>query len=163
LASEEGTTIGKTLTLLIIFLVVVVAIVVIFAYFNGVFKFVSPSGGSMFASGVFAIVNGSENSGNLIIQVEDTSHVSITDVVLACPATQFASSDCGGLKIDLNGSPLSVQNPLRYGQTGSNSGLVDSPPGTTFTPGTAVDVTVTATFSDGSIVSTALILPAQFG
>lgn len=148
---------------MIIFVIVVIAVVVIFGYFNGLFKFVSPVEGSVMASGVFALPGGGGSTGNLIVQVRDTGHVSITGVAVACPTTQFASSDCGGLQINVNGSELSARNALSYGQTGSGSGSVQSAPGTTFTPGAAVTVTVTVSFSDGSTIPEALILPAQAG
>jgi len=163
LATQEGTSIGRTMTILIIFVIVVVVVVVIFAYFNGLFKFVNPGGGSMAASGYFALTGGGGTSGVVAIQVMDTSHVSITGVTFACSSAQFTNSTCSGLQIDLSGTLVSSKNPLNFDQTGSGSQLVQAATGTAFTPGTVYTVTVTSTFSDGSTLSETLSLPAQVG
>jgi hypothetical protein len=161
LAAQTGKNIGRTLTLLVLFVVTIVVVLVIFAYFDGLFKFVSAGAPSMTTFGYLALPGGAGSTGDLAVQVTDTSHVAITAVTFACPTTQFESSDCGGLQINLNGSELSTQNELKYGQTASGSGPVQSAPGTSFTPGVAVTVTVTATFSNGNTLSETLILPAQ--
>ena len=163
MAIEERTNVRSTLTLLLIFVITVVAIVIIFAYFNGLFKFVGTGGDTMTASGYFALPGGAGNTGDIVLQVTDTSQASITGITFACPAAQFASSSCGGLVVNISGAEVSSQNPLSHGRTGTGSQTVQSAEGSAFSPGTIYSVTVTSTFSDGDSVSQTLSLPAQVG
>jgi hypothetical protein len=155
--------VGRSITLLLIFVVTVVAVVVIFAYFSGVLHLGSVAGGTMTASGAFALSGTGANAGNLVVQVTDTGQLTITGVTLSCPVSKFASADCAGLQVTYDGFVVSASNPLGKGQTGSGSGPVSGASGTVFTPGMIISVTVTATFSDGSTLSQALALPAQAG
>jgi hypothetical protein len=163
LETQEGTTIGKTLTLLLIFVVTIVAVIVVFAYFNGLFGLVSPKTDSMGASGVFGIAGGSGNSGTLVVLVQNTGQASITGVAFACPASQFSSTNCGGMIASLNGIPITTNSPLTHGMTASGSSIVQPGSTNTFIPGTIYKVTVTATFADGGTISQILSLPAQAG
>ena len=117
----------------------------------------------MTASGAFALSGTGGNTGELVVQVTDTGHASIIGVSVACPTTEFASSDCAGLQVNANGFVVSASNPLNKGQTASGSGPLSSAPGTTFTAGTVVTVTATVIFSDGSTVSQVLTIPSQAG
>ncbi|MDA4113603.1 MAG: hypothetical protein OK474_06130 [Thaumarchaeota archaeon] len=161
MATREGTRIGGTLTLLLAFVITIVVIVVIFAYFDGVFKFVSGGTATMAVSGAFALSGNQGNTGNVVMVIRDTSQASIVGVSLSCPSSQFASAGCGKLVLTQNGSPVSSVHPLTTGQTGTGSATLESAPGTSFSQGTVYTITVIATFSDGTTLSQALVLPAQ--
>ena len=158
MATRDGTKIGGTLTLLLVFVITIVVIVAIFAYFSGVFKFVSGGTPTMTVSGALAVSSTSAYSGNLVILVRDTSTRSIVGVTLNCPSSQFVSTGCDNLVLYQNGSSISVQRPLTYDQTGSGSVTVQAAPGTSFSDTTFYMITVTASFSDGSTVSKVLSL-----
>jgi hypothetical protein len=161
LATREGTKIGGTLTLLLVFVITIVVIVVIFAYFDGLFKFVSGGTATMAVSGAFALTGNQGNTGNVVILIRDTSQSSIVGVTLSCPSSQFASTGCGSIVLTQNGSPVSSAHPLTMGQSGTGSAALEAAPGTAFMKGTIYTVTVIATFSDGTKLSDALVLPAN--
>ena len=161
MATREGTKIGSTITLLLVFVIVIVVIVVIFAYFNGLFKFVSSGTATMTVSGVFALTGTGGNTGDVVIIVQDTSHDSIVGVSLSCPSSEFASTGCGSLVLSQNGALVSTEHPLTYNETGTGSEALQAASGTSFSRATIYTITVNVTFADGSMVSEALILPAQ--
>jgi hypothetical protein len=162
LATEQGTSIGRTVTLLMIFAITVIAIVVIFAYFNGLFKFVSEGGtGSVTVSGIFALSGGGGSSGSLVIQVTDTGNEPVVGIALSCPTSQFATQNCGGLQMNYKASPVSSANPVSKGDFASGTQEVHSASGNSFTAGTDYQITVNVTFADGSTVSQIASVPAQ--
>jgi hypothetical protein len=146
---------------LLVFVITIVIIVVIFAYFEGLFKFVSGGTATMTVSGVFALSGNQGNTGNVVIVVRDTSQESIVGVSLSCPSSQFASTGCGIIVLSQNGVSISAEHPLSYDQTGMGSAALRSASGALFSAGTAYTITVNATFSDGHMLSEDLILPAQ--
>ncbi len=149
--------------MLVIFVITIVAVIVIFVYFTGYLKLGPPTGGTMTTSGVLALTSSLGNAATLVVQVRDTGSSAITGITLACPASEFASSTCGGLVLEGNGVPISAQAPLPEGDTGSGSITVDAAPGTYFTYANIYNLSVTATFSDGSSQTQTLQLPAQAG
>ena len=161
MATREGTRIGGTITLLLVFVITIVVIVVIFAYFDGLFKVFSGGNPTMAASGVFVLTGTRGNTGSVEVLVRDTSQDSIVGASLNCPSSQFASTGCGTIVLQLNGSPISAQHPLTNGQTGTGTAAVQPAPGTTFMEGVVYTITVSATFSNGGTVSQVLILPAD--
>jgi len=161
LATEQGTSIGRTITLLMIFAITIVAIIIIFAYFNGLFKFVTEGAGSASVTGVFALSGAGSTSGNLILQVTDTSGLPITGIQVTCPTAQFATGICAGLQMNYQASPVSSANPLSKGDFASGSQDVQSAPGTNFTAGTIYTITVTFTFGDGTMQSQTVSVAAQ--
>jgi len=158
LATREGTKIGGTLTLLLVFVITIVVIVVIFAYFEGLIQFVSGGTSTMAVSGVFVLSADGSNTGNVTIIVTDTSHNSLIGVSLSCLSSEFASGVCGTVVLTRDGSTVSGQSPLTYDETGTGSAMLTSPPGTAFADGVLYTITVKATFSDGSTVSQSLVM-----
>jgi hypothetical protein len=161
LATEQGTSIGKTVTLLMIFAITVVAIVIIFALFNGLFKFVDAGTGSASISGVFALGSAGSTSGTLAFQVTDTSTNPIVGITLSCPVAQFASASCGGLQMNYNTTLVSSTNPLPKGGIATGTDKVQSAYGTSFSAGTIYPITVNITFADGSTLSKTTSVAAQ--
>jgi hypothetical protein len=161
LATEQGTSIGRTVTLLMIFAITVIAIVVIFAYFNGLFKFVSEGTGSVSVSGIFALSGAGSTSGSLVMQVTDTGYDPVVGITLSCPTSQFATQNCGALQMNYHASSVSATNPLAKGELASGTQEVRSASGNSFTAGTDYMITVIVTFSDGTTVSQVASVPAQ--
>lgn len=161
MATEQGTSIGKTVTLLMIFAITVVAIIVIFAYFNGIFKFVDAGTGAASVTGFFALGGAGGTSGTLIFQVTDTGADPVVGITLSCPIAQFASSSCGGLQMNYNTTLVSSTNPLSKGEIATGTDSVQSASGTSFSAGTVYLITANITFADGSTLSKTASVAAQ--
>ncbi|MGA2665652.1 MAG: hypothetical protein ABSF83_11985 [Nitrososphaerales archaeon] len=152
---------GRTLSLLFIFVVTIVAIVVIFAYFTGVFQFISSPKDSVQVSGVFALSNGGQSSGQLALEVKNTGHNDLVGVAIICPSSQFMGSSCSGMQFLYDGLALSSNNPVPIGQSVGGTGQLNCAQGVDFVPGMIYLLTVKSTFSDGTNSSQTFSLAAQ--
>lgn len=156
----EKREVGRTLTLLLIFLVTVIAIVVIFGYFTNFLHFGTPTK-DVQISAVISIQGGGGSYATLAFSITNLSSTDLTGVTFSCPPGQFSSATCNSLSVDVNGLPVSSQNPVLNKQTASGAGTVTAAAGVTFNPGQAYTVKVNLSFADGTTLTVSELLPAQ--
>lgn len=143
------------------FVVVVVAVLVIFAYFGGLFGLVGGPQKNVDISGVLSANNGGGPTATIAFDVVNLSSTPMVNASLNCEASQFAVGTCNGFVLDVNGIPLSAQNPADNRVSASGTVVVSAPQGGGFVAGDSYTVILTVSFSDGSSQSYSELLVAQ--
>ena len=154
----------SAVTIAILFLVLVVAVLLVFTYFMGFLNIMPQGGNHLVVDGFFSVQGGAGASGTLSLTAENTGADPAVSITVSCPTAQFASADCGGFVMEINGALVSSANPLPVKGTASGTATTQSAPGTAFTYAKIYSFTITATFSDGSTQSqTKLLQPKPRG
>ena len=153
--------VGRSLTLLVLFVVTIVVILVIFAYFTGLITFTGGSSDSAHVAGVFALDPNNSTAATLIVSVSNTGSDSITGIGFSCPTTDFASATCKGLTVTNIDGTIGTENPIKSNSAAGGSALLELNPSANLSGGVSVTVTVVVTFADGTVATYPLLLPAQ--
>lgn len=148
--------------ILIVFLIVVIVILLSVFIYTGVLN-LNPQGssGHVRVVGFIKLPGLSAGSGDLNMTVQNTGTLQVLAIVLSCPSSQFASSNCGGLAFSYHGQPVSPEKALPPGATAGGTSLVQSQLGSPFQFDTSYPITINVTYSDGSTSSDLLAILAQ--
>ena len=152
---------ARVLTMLLLFFVAVVGVILVFSLFIGILHMGQTSTSKVDVSGALATSTVGGTVGTLMLSVRNLGPASAIGITVSCPATYFASADCGALAFQSNGAPVSKQNLLAQGQTAIGTSTVSAAAGASFAPGRIFTIGYSVSFSDGSVVSGSLQLPAQ--